>query len=106
MSSNLSQEDINYLVKLYYKQPNILYQHLFSSYHQLVEEIIPTNISKNINHFYEYVEKDKVIMHGFKCSNVGIKPPVNPVTNDILSPGEARKNILIILVLLLLMFNK
>lgn len=91
MSSNLSQEDINYLVKLYYKQPNILYQHLFSSFHQLVEEIIPTNISKNVNHFYEYVEKDKVIMHGFKCSNVGIKPPVNPVTNNILSPSEARK---------------
>jgi DNA-directed RNA polymerase II subunit RPB2 len=91
MAFNLNQEDINYLVKLYYKQPNILYQHLFSSYHQLVEEIIPTNISKNVNHFYEYVEKDKVIMHGFKCSNVGIKAPVNPITNNILSPLEARK---------------
>jgi DNA-directed RNA polymerase II subunit RPB2 len=91
MASNLSQEDINSLVKLYYKQPNILYQHLFSSYHQLIEEIIPTNISKNINYFYEYVEKDKVILHGFKCSNIGIKPPVNPVTNNILSPTEARK---------------
>ena len=36
-----------------FKQPNVLYQHLHSSFHQLVEEIIPTNIGKDNNYFYE-----------------------------------------------------
>ena len=40
---------------------------------------------------HENVEKDKVIMHGFKCTNVAIKPPVNPITKELLSPKEARK---------------
>lgn len=91
MSTPLTQKDIDQLLKLYYKQPNILYQHLFSSYHQLIEEIIPTNISKEVNYFHETIEKDKIIMHGFKCSNVGIKPPINPITKELLSPKEARK---------------
>ena len=33
--SDITQNDINILLKLYFKQPKILYQHLFGSYHQL-----------------------------------------------------------------------
>jgi hypothetical protein len=35
-NSNL-QKDINKLIRLYFKQPSILYEHLCSSYHQFIE---------------------------------------------------------------------
>ena len=63
MSNNIDQNDLNKILKLYFKQPKILYQHLFSSYHQLVEEIIPHNISSSTNYFYESNEKDKIYYH-------------------------------------------
>ena len=44
--AGITQLDINLLIKLYFKQPNILYEHLFSSFHQLIEEIIPYSICK------------------------------------------------------------
>jgi DNA-directed RNA polymerase II subunit RPB2 len=87
----MEQQNMNALLKLYFKQPNVLYNHLFSSYHQLIEEIIPSNLSKEINYFYDTFSGSKMIRFGFKCDNVGIKPPVNPITNELLSPKEARK---------------
>ena len=89
--SDITQDDLNILLKLYFKQPKVLYQHLFGSFHQLIEEIIPHNITKVNNYFHENVDKEKIYLHGFKCENVSIKPPVNPITNEILSPKEARK---------------
>lgn len=86
-----TQQDLKNLEKLYFKQPNILYEHLFSSYHQLVEEIIPYSLTKENNYFYEKVEQNIIYLHGFKCVNVRIKPPTSPSGNDLLSPKEARK---------------
>ena len=54
MTELVTQEDINKLVDLYFKQPDIMYNHLFSSYHQLIEEIIPYILSQE-NYFYESV---------------------------------------------------
>ena len=91
MSNEITQKDIDQLIKLYFKQPNILYNHLFSSYHQLIEEIIPNNICSDYNYFHENIDKSKIYLHGLKCENVRIKPPTLPNTNDLLSPKQARK---------------
>ena len=88
--TGITQLDINQLIKLYFKQPNIIYEHLFSSFHQLIEEIIPYSICKENNYFYENIDNNTIYLHGFKCSNVRIKPPTNQSNNDMLSPKEAR----------------
>ena len=51
--SLVEYNDVKKLIKLYFDQPKILYQHLFSSYNQLVEEIIPFSLVKRNNYFYE-----------------------------------------------------
>jgi DNA-directed RNA polymerase II subunit RPB2 len=86
-----TQQDLKKLERLYFKQPNILYDHLFSSFHQLVEEIIPYSLMKENNYFYEKVEQNIIYLHGFKCSNVRIKPPTSPSGPELLTPKEARK---------------
>ena len=88
---DFNQQDLKKLESLYFKQPNILYEHLFSSYHQLVEEIIPYSLMKENNYFYEKVEQNTIYLHGFKCSNVRIKPPTSTSSMDLLTPKEARK---------------
>ena len=85
------QQDLKKLERLYFKQPNILYEHLFSSYHQLVEEIIPYSLTKENNYFYEKVDQNTIYLHGFKCSNIRIKPPTSPSGPELLTPKEARK---------------
>lgn len=86
-----TQYDIRKLEKLYFKQPNIIYDHLFSSYHQLIEEIIPYILMKENNYFYEKVEQNIIYLHGLKFTNIRFKPPVNQSGIDLLSPNEARK---------------
>ncbi len=86
-----AQQDLKKLERLYFKQPNILYDHLFSSFHQLVEEIIPYSLMKENNYFYEKVEQNIIYLHGFKCTNVRIKPPTSPSGPELLTPKEARK---------------
>ena len=78
----INQSDLNQLIKLYFKQPNILYEHLFSSYHQFIEEIIPYSLNKENNYFYESIT-DSIYLHGFKCDNIRIKP-------SMISPKETR----------------
>ena len=91
--SLVEYNDIKKLVKIYFNQPKILYQHLFSSYNQLVEEIIPYSLVEQNNYFYENVDGNFINIHGFRCKNIKIKPVVfenNP--NRIMFPNEARKN--------------
>ena len=88
----VSQEDIDKVIDLYYKQPKILYEHLFASYNQLVEEIIPYCLIQEPNYFYQNVIKDTIYLHGFKCSNIRIKPPTFDNDNEIKFPSNARKN--------------
>jgi len=87
---SVSQQDINQLIKLYFKQPNILYEHLFGSFHQFIEEIIPHSLNKENNYFYESIDNNTIYLHGFKCENIRIKPPTNTTNNEMLSPKEAR----------------
>ena len=95
MSNNnlvISQEDIDKLIDLYYKQPRTLYEHLFGSYNQLIEENIPYSLVQEPNHFYQNVIENNIYLHGFKCMNIRIKPPTFDNDNEIKFPSDARKN--------------
>lgn len=91
MAKNI-QKELDNLVDLYFKQPNILYEHLFSSYHQFIEEIIPYCLKQEQNYFYENVDGPLIHFHGFKCDNIRIKPATFENDNEIKFPSEARKN--------------
>jgi DNA-directed RNA polymerase II subunit RPB2 len=88
---DFTQKDIDILKDLYFKQPRVLFQHLFGSYYQLIDEIIPQSLDITNNYFYESVSNNAIYMHGFKCENISIKPPTNPLTNELMTPMEARK---------------
>jgi DNA-directed RNA polymerase II subunit RPB2 len=94
MTDNSSdiQNDINKLIQLYFKQPSILYEHLFSSYQQFVEEIIPYCLKGEVNNFHENINENIVYNHGFKCENIRIKPATFENDNEIKYPWNARKN--------------
>lgn len=91
MASN-TQQDIDKLIKLYFGQPKVLYEHLFASYHQFVDEIIPYSLVQEKNYFYESIDKEFIYIHGFKPTNIRIKPPTFDNDNEIKFPSDARKN--------------
>jgi len=86
------QKDIDKIIDLYFKQSLILYEHLFSSYHQFIEEIIPYCLKQEKNYFYENLDGNLIHFHGFRCSNIRIKPATFDNDNEIKFPSEARKN--------------
>jgi DNA-directed RNA polymerase II subunit RPB2 len=95
MSSNLMsepQDEINKILHLYFKQPRILYQHLFDSFHQFVEEIIPRSLKEDSNIFYESIEGPYTHYHRFQIDNIRIKPPTFDNDNEIKFPYDSRKN--------------
>ena len=85
-----SQNDINTLIDIYFQQSNILYTHLFDSYNIFIRNIIPYALSEN--NFYENIIKDKIYIHGFKCTDIKIKPATFENNNTIKFPHDARKN--------------
>jgi len=91
MTSNI-QKDIDKLIELYFNQPKVLYDHLFASFHQFVGEIIPYSLIQEQNYFYENVDKEIIYLHGFKCSNIRIKPSTFENDNEIKFPSDARRN--------------
>ena len=50
--ADVKQKDLDVVVDLLLNQNKYLYQHLFNSYHQFIEEIIPYSLGRNINTFY------------------------------------------------------
>ena len=86
------QNDINNLIHIYFKQPSILYEHLFSSYQQFLEEIIPYCLKGETNNFHENTSDNIIYNHGFKCENIRIKPATFDNDNEIKYPWNARKN--------------
>lgn len=92
MITDNTQNNIDKLVDLYFKQPLILYEHLYTSYHQFIEEIIPYCLKQEQNYFYENVDGPLINFHGFKCDNIRIKPATFDNDNEIKFPNEARKN--------------
>jgi len=89
-SSN--KKTIDKLTDIYFNEPKIMYEHLFKPYHQFVGEFIPYSLIQQPNYFYENVDKEKIYLHGFKCSNIRIKPPTFENDNEIKFPSDCRKN--------------
>ena len=87
-----NQTEIDKIIDLYFNQPKILYEHLFASFHQFIEEIIPYSLIQEPNVFYESINKEFIYYHGFKCSNIRIKPSTFDNDNEIKFPLDARKN--------------
>lgn len=87
-----TQKEIDKLIELHFNQPKVLYEHLFASYHQFVSEIIPYSLIQENNYFYENVDKEFIYLHGFKCSNIRIKPSTFENDNEIKFPSDARRN--------------
>jgi DNA-directed RNA polymerase II subunit RPB2 len=87
-----TQKTLDKLLDLYFNQPNILYEHLFSGFDQFVNEQIPYSLIHESNYFYENVDKDIIYLHGFKCSNIKVKPSLFDNDNEIKFPSDARKN--------------
>jgi len=89
-----TKKNIDNLVDLYFNQSLILYEHLFSSYHQFIEEIIPYCLKQEKNNFYENMDGHYIHFHGFKCDDIRIKPATFDNDNEIKFPNDARKNAL------------
>jgi DNA-directed RNA polymerase II subunit RPB2 len=91
-----TQEVINKLIKLYFNQHNnnepILYEPVFASFHQWVGEIIPYSLIQEPNYFYESANGEMIYLHGFKFTNIRIKPSTFENENEIKFPSDARKN--------------
>lgn len=94
MSSNLLKHTKNreILKDLYFKQPQILFDHLFRSYHQFVDEIIFNSLVNEPNYFYENITPEIIYRYGFKFENPRIKPPTYENDNEIMFPKNARKH--------------
>ena len=92
MALNNNQEHIDKLIHLYFKQNSILYDHLFSSYNQFIEENIKYCLKQDNNNFYENIDNNIINVHGFKCDNIRIKPSTYDNENEIKFPNESRKN--------------
>jgi DNA-directed RNA polymerase beta subunit len=86
------QNEINKIIELYFSQPKILYEHLFLSFNQFISEIIPYSLIQENNFFFENIDKEYIYYHGFKCSDIRIKPPTFDNDNEIKFPCNARKN--------------
>lgn len=87
-----TQEQIDKLIHLYFKQNNNLYEHLFSSYNQFIEEIIPYILTKEGNPIYVNIQNNIIYMHLFKIKNIRFKPSTHDNDNEYKFPDEARKN--------------
>jgi DNA-directed RNA polymerase II subunit RPB2 len=91
MSENINTKPI---IDLFFKQPFVLFNHLFGSYHQFIEEIIPYSLVEEPHYIYEHPDNDVIYRYGFKFTNVRIKPPFIESNNEYLFPKYARKNFL------------
>jgi len=89
---NNIQEKIDKILELYFKQPRVLYEHIFASTNQLIEQIIPYGLIQENNYFYQNVIENKIYFHGFNISNIRIKPPTSDNDNELKFPLDARKN--------------
>ena len=46
--ADVKQKDLDVMVDLLLNQNKYLYQHLFNSYHQFIEEIIPYSLTRRL----------------------------------------------------------
>ena len=88
---DLTIDDYFTLIDLYFKQKNIMYTHLYNSCDKLLDEDIPSFLSKDKNNvFFEKITKDKVYRYKFVYENLAIKPPMLENEDESMFPSHAR----------------
>jgi DNA-directed RNA polymerase II subunit RPB2 len=90
--SNNNQEYIDKITDLYFKQHNNLYDHIFTSYHQFIEEIIPYILIHEKNTIFVNPINNIIYVHMFKIKNIRFKPATHDNDNEYKYPDQARKN--------------
>jgi DNA-directed RNA polymerase beta subunit len=85
-------QEFQKVIDLYYSQPKILYNHLFSSYEKFIDEIIYDTLMKDPSYFHENIIGDKSYKHGFVYEDVFFKPASIDNDNELMYPHYARKN--------------
>lgn len=89
-ANNLSVDDIFKLADLYFKQKNIMYTHLYSSFDKFLDEDIPNLLKGNNNVFFEKTTADKIYRYKFVFTNISIKPPFLENEEELMFPSDAR----------------
>jgi DNA-directed RNA polymerase beta subunit len=86
----VTSDDIHTLIQLYFKQPNILYNHQYNSFNQLIDEYIPYILKKEDNVFFSKVTSTHIYNYRFIFEDICLKPPTIENENEILFPSTAR----------------
>ena len=81
---------INIAIISYATKKYILYEHLYNSYNDLVDNQIINFIKSNDNIFDENKVGDKVYRYRFKFENIHVRPPLNENGLSLMYPMDAR----------------
>jgi DNA-directed RNA polymerase II subunit RPB2 len=86
----VTSDELHTLIQLYFKQPNILYNHQYNSFNQLVDEYIPYILKKEDNVFFSKLTSTHMYNYKFMFDNIRLKPPTMDNENELLFPSTAR----------------
>ena len=88
--SIIDVDDSFKIADLYFKQKNVLYNHLYNSFNKFLDEDVKNLLTYGDNVFFEKLTKDKVIKYKFQYSNISIKPPTFDNDDELMFPADAR----------------
>lgn len=91
---DITDKDILKLIDLYFREKNILYRHLYDSYHQFVDELIPNELTNYDNVFHESITADKIYRYKFIFEDIAVRQTKYKNVNKQITPEYARKNML------------
>jgi len=89
---DITDKDLRKLIDLYFREKNILYKHLYDSYHQFVDEFIPRELTSDQNVFYEAPTSDKIYRYRFVFEDIAVKQTKYKNTGKYITPEYARNN--------------
>jgi len=73
-----------------FTKKNILYEHLYNSYNDFIDNQVINFIKTNDNIFDENKVGDKVYRYRFKFENIHVRPPLNENGLSLMYPMDAR----------------
>ena len=86
----LTDKRIFDLVDARFTKKNILYEHLYNSYNDFIDNQVINFLKTNDNIFDENKVGDKVYRYRFKFENIHVRPPLNENGLSLMYPIDAR----------------
>lgn len=86
----LTLDEIFKFIDLYFNRKYIMYNHIYNSYNNFIEDSIRVFLKENDNTFYEKITKDSVIKYKFEFDNITLRPPIIEGTEKLMFPSDAR----------------